>query len=223
MSKMGDRIRLISGNYRMAKENDRWLGWILLAILVVSLGTFIAIGVVTQNIVTWILLGIAATMVIEAIVFSRRAMRSAYKSLEGRPGAAVAVIENMSRAGWSVDAGVAANRNQDIVHRAVGRSGVVLIGEGTSPALPGLLTKEHKRTKRFAAEAPISELVIGQEADQVPIAKLDRHLRKMPKVLSPGEVTALRKRLSALTVAPVPLPKGPLPKTGRIPRGGKLR
>ncbi len=223
MSKMGDRLRLISGNYRMAKENDPKLGWILLAILVVTLAAFVALGISTGNIVTWVLIGVSVTLLIEAIVFSRRAMRSAYKSLEGRPGAAVAVIENMSRAGWTVDAGVAVNRNQDIVHRAVGRAGVVLIGEGTSPALKGLLAKEQKRTKRFAAEAPISELVIGREAGQVPIAKLDKHLRSMPKVLAPGEVTTLRNRLAALTAAPVPLPKGPLPKTGRMPRGGKLR
>lgn len=223
MSKMGDRFRVISGNYTMAKAQDPKLGWILLAILVVGLAASIAVGVALNNIVTWMIVGVAATIGVEAVVFSRRAMRSAYKSIEDQPGAAVAVIQNMSKAGWSVTPGVAANRNQDLVHRAVGRPGVVLIGEGSSPALKGLLTKENKRTKRFAAEAPISELLVGKGDGEVPIAKLDKHLRKMPKVLSPGDVTMLRKRLSALTDAPVPIPKGPMPKAGRMPRGGKLR
>jgi hypothetical protein len=99
----------------------------------------------------------------------------------------------------------------------------VLIGEGTSPALPGLMATERKRTARFVSEAPITEITIGPEEGQVPIAKLDKHLRKMPKVLAPGEVTTLRKRLDALASAPVPIPKGPMPKSGRVPRGGKLR
>ena len=223
MSKMGDRVRVIRDNYRMAKEYDPKLGWILLAILVVGLGAFIALGVTTGNIFTWLIVGISTVIVVISIVFSRRAMRSAYKSIEGQPGAAVAIVQNMSKAGWGITAGVAANKHQDLVHRAIGRPGIVLIGEGTSPALPALLASEQKRTKRFVPDAPISELIVGTEEGQVPIAKLDKHLRKMPKVLAPGEVTAMRKRLDALAAAPLPIPKGPMPKSGRVPRGGKLR
>lgn len=223
MSKMGDRVRVIRDNYRMAKEYDPKLGWILLAILVVGLGAFIALGVTTGNIFTWLIVGISTVIVVISIVFSRRAMRSAYKSIEGQPGAAVAIVQNMSKAGWGITAGVAANKHQDLVHRAIGRPGIVLIGEGTSPALPALLASEQKRTKRFVPDAPMSELIIGTEEGQVPIAKLDKHLRKMPKVLAPGEVTAMRKRLDALAAAPLPIPKGPMPKSGRVPRGGKLR
>lgn len=223
MSKMGDRVRVIRGNYRMAKEYDPKLGWILLAILVVGLGAFIALGVTTGNIFTWLIVGISTVIVVISIVFSRRAMRSAYKSIEGQPGAAVAIVQNMSKAGWGITAGVAANKHQDLVHRAIGRPGIVLIGEGTSPALPALLASEQKRTKRFVPDAPMSELIVGTEEGQVPIAKLDKHLRKMPKVLAPGEVTAMRKRLDALAAAPLPIPKGPMPKSGRVPRGGKLR
>ncbi len=223
MSKMGDRVRVIRDNYRMAKEYDPRLGWILLAILVVGLGAFIALGLATGNIFTWLIVGISTVIVIISIVFSRRAMRSAYKSIEGQPGAAVAIVQNMSKAGWGITPGVAANKHQDLVHRAIGRPGIVLIGEGTSPALPALLASEQKRTKRFVPDAPMSELIIGTDEGQVAIAKLDKHLRKMPKVLSPGEVTTMRKRLDALAAAPLPIPKGPMPKSGRVPRGGKLR
>ena len=132
-------------------------------------------------------------------------------------------MQNMAKLGWGITPAVAANKAQDLVHRAVGRPGVVLIGEGSSPALPGLMATERKRTARFVGEIPISELVVGKAEGQVPIAKLDKHLRKMPKVLAPGEVTDLRKRLDALTSSPLPMPKGPMPKSGRMPRGGKLR
>ncbi len=223
MSKMGDRVRVIRDNYRMAKQHDPKLGWILGGIVVVVMAVFIAIGSLTGNMITFVILGVTTALMIVAIIFSRRAMRSAYRSIEGQPGAAVAVIQNMSKAGWGVTPAVAANKHQDIVHRAVGRPGIILIGEGTSPALPGLIASERKRTARFVSEAPISELTIGTEEGQIAIAQLDKHLRKLPKVLAPGEVTTLRKRLDALANAPLPMPKGPMPKSGRMPRGGKMR
>lgn len=223
MSKMGDRVRTIRENYSMASEHDSKLGWILAGILVLGMAVFVAIGVATSNVLTWLLIGAPLVVLALSIVFSRRAMRSAYRSIEGKPGAAVAVIQNMARHGWGVNAAVAANKSGDFVHRAVGRPGVILIGEGGSPAMAGLLAGERKRTARFVAEIPISEIVIGNAEGQVPIAKLDKHLRKMPKVLAPGEVSTLRQRIEALGSAPLPMPKGPMPKSGRVPRGGKLR
>jgi hypothetical protein len=223
MSKMGDRARIIRENYRLAKEHDPRLGWILLGLFVGITAVFVAIGVWTGNPLTWIIIGVSLALAVTTIIFSRRAMRSAYRSIEGQPGAAVAVVQQMAKRGWGITPAVAANRQQDLVHRAVGRPGVVLIGEGSSQALAGLMAGERKRTARFVGEVPVHELVVGQEEGQVPIAKLDKHLRKMPKVLAPGEVTSLRKRLEALTAQPVPIPKGPIPKTGRMPRGGKLR
>jgi hypothetical protein len=223
MSKMGDRARVIRDNYRMAKKYDPRLGWILLGLFVLVMALFVGLGAYFNNMVTFVILGVTTGILVMTIVFSRRAMRSAYKSIEGQPGAAVAIVQNMAKLGWGVTPAVAANKAQDLVHRAVGRPGVVLIGEGTSPALPGLMAIEKKRTARFIGEIPISEVVVGKEEGQVPIAKLDKHLRKMPKVLAPGEVTDLRKRLDALASTPIPIPKGPMPKSGRIPRGGKLR
>jgi hypothetical protein len=223
MSKMGDRARVIRDNYRMAKKHDPRLGWLLLGTFLGLMALFVGLGLWTDNMITWLIVGLSAALVVVSIIFSRRAMRSAYRSIEGQPGAAVAVVQNMARIGWGITPAVAANKNQDLVHRAVGRPGVVLIGEGTSPALAGLMATERKRTARFVGEVPISELVIGDGPGQIPIAKLDKHLRKMNKVLAPGEVTNLRKRLEALTSAPVPIPKGPIPKNARIPRGGKLR
>ena len=40
-------------------------------------------------------------------------------------------------------------------------------------------------------------------------------------MLRPAEVTAIRKRLDAVAAVsnPLPIPKGPLPKGGKVPRG----
>lgn len=222
MSKLGDRFRVIGTNYKMASEYDPKLGWILAGIFVVIMGVFIAIGAATSNMITWVLIGLAMAVLTLAIVFSRRAMKSAYKSIEGKPGAAVAVIQSqqMVKAGWSITPAVAVNKAQDLVHRAVGRPGIVLVGEGQSAALGGLMAAERKRTQRYVADIPITDIVIGDGPGQVPITRLESQLRKMNKVLAPGEVTEIRKRLDALASNPLPVPKGPLPKNSRqIPRG----
>jgi hypothetical protein len=43
---------------------------------------------------------------------------------------------------------------------------------------------------------------------------------KLPRNLRPAEVTELRSRLRALGTQPVAMPKGPLPRNMKIPRGG---
>ena len=169
MSKMGNRVRVIRDNYRMAKEHDPRLGWILLGILVLGIAVTAAVIAAFGNPWTWAIVGFSTTLVILSIVFSRRAMRSAYKSLEGKPGAAVAIVQNMAKQGWGITPAVAANKQQDLVHRAIGRPGIVLIGEGTSPALPALMASERKRTARFVSEAPMHEITIGPGEGQVAI------------------------------------------------------
>lgn len=223
MSKMGDRFRNIRSNYRITREHDPRLGLILSGTFLIALVPFVTIGVGTRNLLTWLLIGLPLSILAVSAVFNRRAYRSAYISLEGKPGAAVAVVKTMAKRGWGINAAVNANRAQDLVHRAVGRPGVVLIGEGTSPGLRALMASERKRTARFIGEIPITDVVIGNGPDEVPISQLEKHLRKMNNVLAPGEVTELRKRLEALGSVTVPIPKGPVPKGPRVPRGGKLR
>ena len=80
-------------------------------------------------------------------------------------------------------------RNQDIVHRAVGRPGVVLVGEGTSPTrVTALLIAEKKKVARFVPDVPIYDLQAGNEDGQVPLRKLNNHLMKLPRNLktAPG-------------------------------------
>lgn len=224
MSKIGERFSNITTNYKLASKHDPKLGLILAAVFFGIIALSVALGLAVSNVATAVLIGIPIAMVATAFLFSRRAMAAAYKNIEGQPGAAVAVIQNMSKIGWFVIPMVAVNRNQDMVHRAVGKGGVVLIGEGQSGALRTLLANERKRTARFVGEAPLSELVIGDQPGQVKIADLDKHLRKMPKVLAPGEVTELRRRLeAALPQSAPPVPKGPIPTSSRQVKRGKMR
>ncbi len=74
-------------------------------------------------------------LLVALILFGRYAQSSQYKAIEGQPGAAAAILQNL-RGNWTVTPAIAANRNMDVVHRAVGKPGVVLVGEG-NPERPG--------------------------------------------------------------------------------------
>ncbi len=116
-------------------------------------------------------------------------------------------------------AGRRRDRNQDIVHRAVGRPGVVLVAEGSSTRLGSLLATEKKKVARFVPDVPIYDLQAGNEAGQVPLRKLNRHLMKLPRNLKSDQVIEVNRRLKALGTMNLPIPKGPMPRNVRMPKG----
>jgi hypothetical protein len=216
------RLRQIGDAYRMTRKHDRWVGWVTFGFFMAGWGLMVGIGLLVSQALYFAIIGLPVGLIAALVVFGRRAERSAYAQVEGQPGAGAAVVQNMR--GWTITPAVAANRQQDIVSRAVGRPGVVLIGEGDPTRLVALLATERKRIARFVPDVPIQELSVGLFAEQVPLRKLQRTLGKLPKQMRPAQVTEVRQRLNALggLMQQMPIPKGPMPKGGRIPRG-KLR
>lgn len=216
------RIAQIRQTYKMARRSDRWVGWIILGILLGVIALSVVVGIFVGPLWLWTIVGLPIALLAAAIVFGRRAERAAYGQIEGQPGAAAAALGTLRR-GWDTTPMVGANRHQDVVHRAVGRPGIVLIGEGAVPArVANLLAQEKKRHARVAPDMPVIEVIIGREDGQVPLPRLTRHLNKLPKNIRPAQVTELRQRLRALGTTPIGIPKGPLPKGARIPRGTQL-
>jgi hypothetical protein len=159
-----------------------------------------------------VLLGVMATM----LLFGRFAQQAQYSAIDGLVGAAAAVLQSM-RGDWTVTPAVAGNRTMDVVHRAVGRPGVVLIGEGAPSRLTGLLAQERKKTERVAHGVPIHEFQVGDGEGQIPVSKLQRKVSTLPRTLKPPAVADLNYRLKALQPT-MQMPKGPLPKGARVPR-----
>lgn len=209
----------VRDNYRMTHEVYPRLGWIMLGIFVVVLALFIGIGLLFRNPVTFGILGVSAGLLGAMFFFSRRAMSAAYRSVENQPGGAAAVAQAL-RGNWSTTPGVAVTRNQDMVHRVVGRPGVILLSEGPPTRAKHMLSSERKRTQRFIPETPIHEIQVGNEEGQTPVAKLQKKLTKMPKALTPTEVTEVRRRLDALAgqQQAAPIPKGPVPRSPKAAR-----
>jgi hypothetical protein len=147
-------------------------------------------------------------------VFGRKAEKAAYGSIEGTPGAAAQVLTTL-RGGWFTTPAIEVNRAQEIVHRVVGRPGVILIVEAKPGAAIAQSAKQ--KTARWVGETPILEIYVGSGPGQTPLANLTRAVKKLPKVLRPAEVTDLRRKLDAAGGG-LPIPKGAMPKGLRVPR-----
>jgi hypothetical protein len=177
---------------------------------------FVLVGLLTGLAGFLIPLGLLLGLLTAMILFGQFAKAAQYSAIEGQPGAAAAVLQSM-RGNWTVTPAVTANRNMDVVHRAVGRPGVVLVGEGAPSRLAGLLAAEKRKTARVAHDVPIFEFQVGNEAGQIPVKQLQRKVMRLPRTLRPGAVSDLNSRLKALQPA-MQMPKGPLPKGVRQPK-----
>jgi hypothetical protein len=95
---------------------------------------------------------------------------------------------------------------------------VVLLGEGNPGRVRGLIGQERKRLSKVIGSAEMHDFMIGNGEGEIPIRKLRMTLVRLPRSLSPKDVSALDKRLKALSARPQ-LPKGAIPKNMRPPKG----
>ena len=224
MAKSGKkgRVRQLIEAYRLTRQGDRRIGLVLAATFVFSAAVGFALlwlippRWVVLDTVTALLIGLLGAL----LVFGRRATSSQLKQIEGKPGAAVAVLGMLKR-GWKTDQAIAFNRQQDVVHRVVGPPGIVLVGEGNPNRLKQLMASERVRHQRVAADAPLHEVLVGNGPGEVPLGKLTRHVTKMKRQVRPAEITDILARLKALdSQRPnIPLPKGPVPTSMKGMRG----
>jgi hypothetical protein len=212
------QIGMVAGIIR--KANPRALP-IVAATGIGIVAVAVVVGLLTGTAAFVIPLGVLLGLTAAMILFGRFAQSAQYSTIEGQPGAAAAVLQTM-RGNWTTTPAVAFNRNTDVVHRTVGRPGVILVGEGSPNRLPSLLAAEKKRVARVAMDVPIYDIQVGDEPGQIRIRQLQRHIMKLPRNLKGPAVADLNYRLKALPQS-LPIPKGPMPKTGRMPKAPRPR
>lgn len=200
------------------KQDKRLLPYMIgafVAIVAVSVTAAVLVGGITMF--TLIPLGVLLGGLVAFIIFGRRAQKSIYRQAEGQTGAAAWVLDNL-RGKWRVTPGVAATGHFDAVHRVIGRPGVIFVGEGAAGRVKPLLAQEKKRTARLVGDIPIYDIVVGTGDDEVPLAKLERHLTRLPANISVKQMDALESRLAALgsRAGAAVMPKGPLPNAGKM-------
>ena len=213
------RIAQIKQTYQITRKQDPAIPWILLACFLGPFLVFLGIGFALGSPLLLGALGIVTGFTLAMWIFGRRAEKAVYAQIEGQPGAAAAAL-NMLRRGWTVTPAVAFSKQQDLVHRVVGRSGVVLVGEGNHHRVKALMIAERKKIARVAPDVTINEVIAGNGQDEVPLRKLPRTVTKMPKSITPGQVNELNHRLKALGAqqGAMPIPKGPMPRSTKQAR-----
>lgn len=214
----GARIKQIGQAFSVTRKNDPKL---LPYVLAAFFGTFLvllAIGFVLGHPIYLGFLGLLFGLIVTAIVFGRRAQASAFSQVEGQLGAAAAVLQNM-RGDWRVTPAVGFTREQDLLHRVLGTAGVVLVAEGSPSRTRSLVANEKRRLTRIVGTTPVYEIVVGDDEGQVGLRGLEKHFLKLPKNIKGKQVNELDRRLKAIAAPPLPIPKGPMPQGGRMPRG----
>ncbi len=200
------------------KEDKRLLPY-MIGTMLISGGIFAALGIFAGSWWVGLIFGIFIGAMIAMIIFARRVQSSVYKQAEGTPGAAAWSLQNNLKGRWRITPAVAGTTHLDAVHRVIGRPGIILVGEGAAHRVKPLLAQEKKRIARVVGETPIYDIIVGTEDGQTPLRKLNPYLMRLPRNISPAQVSDLDTRLAALSSR---APQGGLPK-GPLPPGAKMR
>lgn len=181
----------------------------MIGIFLAIWGVGIAIGASLDHPFYFAFISFPLAALLTLLFFTRQAGAAAYSAIDGQIGAGASVLMAI-RKGWTTTPAVAVARNQDMVHRSVGRAGIVLTGEG-SQSVRQMMADEKKKAERFAPGVPVIEILVGNEDGRIPIQKLQRHMRRLPKKLSAHQMREVRARLKAVGGMSMPIPKGPMP------------
>ena len=211
-----ERFSQIWQAFQMQRREDKWLLPLMIGAVVGTAVVLFVIGLIFGQ--QWFLLptGVLLGILLAIVIFGRRVQRNVYAKAEGQPGAGGWALSNM-RGQWRVTQAVAGTTHLDVVHRVIGRAGVVLVAEGAPHRTRALLGQEKKRVARVVGQVPIYELTMGDGEGQVPLSKLQRHMTKLPRNISKEQMDTVEKRLSALAGRGGPaVPKGPMPKGASV-------
>lgn len=226
------RLKQFAYAYRVTKDVDpkltlAMLGWGGGTAAVIFVIFFLLFGGSVVGIVFAVLFALVFGALVALSTLSRRVQRTAYARIEGQPGAAAAVLEQGLKRGWSMTPAVQFNRQQDFVHRLIGRAGILLVAEGDPNRVTQLLNNERKSIARYLGpDVEVESVTVGDDtaAGQIPLSRLSQTLTKRGlrgrSKLTQLQVSEYSKRLAAVSNGPMAnLPKGPIPRGGRVPRG----
>jgi uncharacterized membrane protein SirB2 len=213
-----DRFASLAAAYKATSKVDPKLTLFIALAVGIPLLVGVGLGALTGRWLLWVLLGVLTSILLGLLVFGRRMQSAQFAQIEGMPGAAAAVLQNM-RGQWFVTPAIAVNKQQEMVHRVVGRPGIILVSEGgNGQRVKDMVKREKTKLNRVRGEVPLHVIVSGNGEDgTISLGKLQVELTKMGNTLSKTEVPKLARKLAPLDKGNIPMPKG------NIPRGGNRR
>ncbi|RLQ86050.1 DUF4191 domain-containing protein [Mycetocola zhadangensis] len=209
------RLKQIWQVFQMTRRYDKTAVWWILLGFLGSIAVSVVLAILISGgsvfgMVLWIIAGVLTGILVAMIILGRKAEKAAYSQIAGQPGAVGAVFRSSLPRGWQgSEMPVNANaKTQDAVYRAVGRGGVVLVGEGPRSRSSRLVEDEKRKVKRVLPNVPVTVLFVGPDEDSIPLYKLTKSVRKVKSTLTKPEVLAIMNRLSSLSTSGLPIPKG---------------
>ena len=210
------QVRQVIEVYKVTAEHDPKANWFMGGALVACIVVFTIVGFLIKPWWLYLIFGVLFGVLAAMSVLTWRAKTATYKRYEGQKGSAEIAMSMLGKE-WIKSPVITANRQLDIVHRAVGPAGIVLIGEGDPGRVRAMLATEAKKHEQVKYGVKVTTLVMGDRENQVPLEKLADHIKKLPKVIKTAEITDISNRLRALdSMRPkIPLPKGPMPTSAK--------
>lgn len=211
--------------YRTVKQIDPQVGLWMLGAAVAVLLVGLVIGLLMDHPIASLVVAIPFALLAAMIVLSRRGERAAFAQMEGQRGAALGGLSAIRR-GWYIEQEpVAADaqrqgdwQNAAVVFRALGRPGVVLLGEGPTGRVKKLLDKESKKIARVAPGVPVHTYLVGSGEGEIAPRKIRMTLMKLKPALSKEEMAVVNKRLKSLPGIRQGVPAGVDPTRVRMDR-----
>jgi F0F1-type ATP synthase assembly protein I len=217
--KKPSRLKQIGEVFNMTRRHDPMVPWLMLLAFLGVVAISLIVGLLLNNWITGLIIGIPLGFLAATFILSRRAERAAFAQIENQPGASGAALSTLKRGWITEEQPVAVNpRTQDAVFRAIGRPGVVLVSEGPSHRVKPLLEAERKKLARILPNVTIHVIESGRGEGQTPISQVAKKMNKLDKELTKIEVSAVSKRISSLGTR-LPIPKGVDPYKARPQRG----
>lgn len=219
------RFRQIAESYKLTAEYDKSLTPLTILCFVVPVAVVVVIGLLTDaSLLTWlmmILTGVMVGLLLAMLLLVQKTKKATYRRYAGEVGSAEVALQMLGKK-WVHDPVIAATKHKDVVHRAVGPAGIVLVSEGDPNRARQLLLTEQRKHEKFISNVVVTSIQMGDKEGQVSLNQLEKHVRKLPKTLQPHQVTEVRNRLRAIdAVRPkLPMPKGPIPTSMKGMRRG---
>jgi hypothetical protein len=214
----GSRLKTIGMAVKFTNQRDKLFLPLEAAAILLPFVIVTALVVFAGFSLLWYVSALFVALLAGLIVLNMRTTKVVNKEAIGKPGAAYALIDGIR--GWQVTPGVAALSESQMVHRAVGKAGVVLLGEGGGKVRK-LLGQEKKRISRVVGSTPVYTFMVGETAnDDFSVTEVRKRLMKLPKNIDSKAANHIAKRLDALGIG-MAIPKGPVPTSANAGKGAR--
>ena len=192
-------IKQIIQVFQFTYKEDKQLPWLCGGALLAPIVLGVVLGIVFKwSILGWILSMVMFVMLglmFATMMLTRRADAVGYRQLEGRMGAAISVLSNMNKAGFSfpqepvwVDP-----RTKDAVWRGTGYNGIYLVGEGDYERVNRAMDRQEHSIKGVTAGSsiPVYRICVGTGKNQTQLKDLRKVITKQKSYVPSNHKNAL--------------------------------